>query len=204
MFEEVELSTLTKINQTIQLLAVIANKPQWLYHLSFFPRPFKFGTVIALSTFAGIDLAINCFCGKIFFKKTNQKDWKLEGVLLFKVQNSLSKHLFSLSLTHYLMIHNVLGGSSVHWVHLRSVLKMSMRKGRSLCELTDFKQRQQGTPCNQSVMWFPQVVHFRQIRISLLLVLMTNKSHSSGTPTVKKSSEIPQTLFFCILEEIDM
>lgn len=78
------------------------------------------------------------------------------------------KHLFSLSLTHYLMIHNVLGGSSMHWVHLRSVLKMSRQKGRCLCELTDFKQSTQRAPCNQAVVWFPQVVHFRQIRISLL------------------------------------
>lgn len=74
MFEEAELSTSTKINQTIQLLAVIANKPQWLYHLSFSPRPFKFETVIALSTFAGIDLAINCLCGKILFKKKLTKE----------------------------------------------------------------------------------------------------------------------------------
>lgn len=67
VFEEAELSTVTKINQTMQSLAVIANKPHCLYHLSFPPRPFKFKTVIALSTFAGIDLAINCFCGKILF-----------------------------------------------------------------------------------------------------------------------------------------
>lgn len=41
----------------------------------------------------------------------------------------------------------------MHWVHLRSVLKMSRQKGRSLCELTDFKQRKQGAACNQAVMW---------------------------------------------------
>lgn len=71
MFEEVELSTLTKINQAMQLLVVIVKQTTVLVPpIIPPPRTFKFKKVIALSTFAGIDLAINCICGKILFKNS--------------------------------------------------------------------------------------------------------------------------------------
>lgn len=70
MFEEAELSTLTKINQAMQLLVVIVKQTTVLVPPIIPPPTFKFKKVIALSTFAGIDLAINCICGKILFKNS--------------------------------------------------------------------------------------------------------------------------------------
>lgn len=87
----------------------------------------------------------------------------------------------------------------MHWIHLRSVLKMSRQKGRSLCELTDYKQRKQGTPCHQSICHVVSPgCSFQANQNILVIVLMTNKSHSSGTPAVKKSSKLLQTLYFSV------
>lgn len=98
------------------------------------------------------------------------------------------------------MIHNVLGGCFMHWVHLRRVLKMSRQECRSLCELTDFKQKR-GNPMKSIFHVIFPACSFQADQNILItcITLVTNKSHSAGTPTVKKQIKLPQKFIFLYL-----
>lgn len=135
-----------------------------------------------------------------FFKYLTKRLKARRYVAFFKCRTFCQSIYFSLSLTHCHMIHTVLRGCFIHWVHLQRVLKMSSQKGRSLCELPDFKQKRGNPMLPIFHVIFPSCSFQASQNILITCItLMTNKSHSIGTYTVKKRIKLPQNFIFLYL-----